>query len=64
MGRIMDVLTGRRAAERRALRDRLALEADLAVDQVKAEADALKKKRAAFEGLVEELKERRRGNNA
>ena len=43
MGRIMDVLTGRRAAERRALRDRLALEADLAVDQVKAEADALKK---------------------
>ncbi|MGR3250642.1 MAG: hypothetical protein ACU0DH_15730 [Paracoccus sp. (in: a-proteobacteria)] len=60
----MDVLTGRRAAERRALRDRLTLEADLAVDQVKAEADALKKKRATFEGLVEELKERRRGNNA
>lgn len=64
MGRIMDVLTGRRAAEDRAERDRLSLKADLAIDQVTAEAEALRKKRAALDGLIEHLKERRRGTNA
>lgn len=64
MGRIMDVLTGRRAAEDRAERDRLSLKVDLAIDQVTAEAEALRKKRAALEGLIDDFKERRRGTNA
>lgn len=64
MGRIMDVLTGRRAAEDRAERDRLTLKVDLAIDQVTAEAETLRKKRAALDGLIDDLKERRRGTNA
>lgn len=64
MSRLMDVITGRRAAEQRALRDQREREADLAIEQVRADNEALRKRRAALENLVDEFKERRRGNNA
>ncbi|MCJ8138621.1 hypothetical protein [Falsirhodobacter halotolerans] len=59
----MDILTGRRAAERRAVRDRLELQADIAVAVVQAEADELRRKRDALQGVLDEFTERRRGRN-
>ncbi len=63
MGRLMDILTGRRAAEQRAVRDRLDLEAEIHVANVVAEADELRRKREALQGVLDDLTERRRGRN-
>ncbi len=63
MGKLMDMLTGRRAAEQRAVRDRLELQAEIAVAEVQAEADALRRKREALQGVLDDLTERRRGRN-
>ncbi|MCJ8139531.1 hypothetical protein [Falsirhodobacter halotolerans] len=59
----MDILTGRRAAERREVRDRFELQADIAVAVVQAEADELRRKRDALQGVLDEFTERRRGRN-
>lgn len=64
MGRITDWLMGTRAAERRAVRDQLALQEEVAVEEATAELDKLRVKRAALQSVVDELTERRRGRNA